>query len=285
MILIRFSQVFLVLFFSLALTGCSLGGDKAETTVSPFVTPEISAQVVSESSSPTPMAFASAEIVKTVKDLLDKGEEIPEDTEKAFLEYGAKSVVNILLNTTAIDPMEVEKEIGEIQMLFQNFPLASVRVITSPSSPEEFLSTKKEEREICFSVERFSKLPNTNTPEMEPEILYTIQKGNGCDSSSFKESYDESLKKAHDASRIADLQFIKTEMEILYVDNLEYSKNIPDMPKNPKTGEDYNIVISSDKQKYCISTAFISMSNKSKMENDYGDDPLLYEVGNGCKEL
>jgi hypothetical protein len=176
-----FTRTAFVLFFSLALTGCGMSANREESTASPSasISPEASDQVVSESPSSSPTAFASAEIVETVKNLLDKGEEIPQDIERAFLEHGAESVVNILLNTTQVDPTEVEKEIEEIYLLFQNFPLAYVEMTTLPLDPREFLAAKKEERKMCFSVERLAALPNN--PAIQPEVLYTIQKGNGCD--------------------------------------------------------------------------------------------------------
>lgn len=265
MILIRFSQAFLVLFFSLALTGCSFGWREDN-------------KVSNKSSGASSLEeFNSAEIVKEVKGLLDKGKEIPEDLEKKLSEYSAESIVNIYLN--AFTEGLSEKYLREIYYLLQDISVTMEDIYTVPSSRETFLFAPKEERRVCFTlVGGHNYIMGWH--------YYIVQKGNGCNEPSPKLMYENILKKTHDKQRINDVDYIEMQMKTLYHRNYErYSKYVSSIPRDPKTGDLYNIVISPDQQKYCITVTLKSSESVNTMRNDDGNDTFLYERGNGCREL
>ena len=98
---------------------------------------------------------------------------------------------------------------------------------------------------------------------------------------------DDAKVKFNDAVRQNDLETMKSELMIYYIENEKFpldlkSTSFANKYKDPKTSSLYSYVRKDD-ESFCLSVKLESSSSKLKMEEDGGKSSDLFEVGNGCK--
>jgi hypothetical protein len=149
----------------------------------------------------------------------------------------------------------------------------------------EYVYSKNEKSDLIVSIEFWyhlemviEKIENKEGDDVNQDVYNNTQK-------------EESIvnlgqENVNDTIRIRDFETIKEKIDSYYPESLslKYLRDLPSLPKDPVTKEEYRISFVNQRN-YCISTVLKGEIAERQMANDDGNDPLQYEIGDGCKEL